>query len=119
MKYMLQFALILLISALGELLSAVVPLPVPAGIYGMGMLFVCLWLGIIPLDAVRGTGKYLLDVMPVMFVPAAVGLMSCWNDLRAMLVPALAAIVPLTLCIMAAAGGVTQRLVGGHKKKEQ
>ena len=45
--------------------------------------------------------------------------MSCWNDLRAMLVPALVAIVPLTLCIMAAAGGVTQRLVGGHKKKEQ
>ena len=42
MKYLKQFLIILLISFIGEILKAVLPLPVPASIYGMAILFVCL-----------------------------------------------------------------------------
>ena len=39
MKYLRQFAIILLISLAGELLSYLLPLPIPASIYGIVILF--------------------------------------------------------------------------------
>ena len=51
MKYLRQFGLILLFSFLGEALRALIPLPVPASIYGMALLFLALAAGM-PLSAV-------------------------------------------------------------------
>ena len=39
MKYINQFLIILLISFLGEILKCLLPLPIPASIYGMIILF--------------------------------------------------------------------------------
>ncbi len=87
MKYLKQFLIILVISFIGEVLKALLPLPVPASIYGMVILFVCLVTGVIRLDAVKETGRFLIEIMPVMFIPAGVGLMSSWGVLRPMLLP--------------------------------
>ena len=81
MKYLKQFLIILVISFIGEVLKALLPLPVPASIYGMVILFVCLVTGVIRLDAVKETGRFLIEIMPVMFIPAGVGLMSSWGVL--------------------------------------
>lgn len=40
MKYLKQFLIILAISMIGEILKYLLPLPVPASIYGMLILFV-------------------------------------------------------------------------------
>lgn len=45
MKYLKQFLIILLISFAGELLKYVLPLPIPASIYGMVILLVGLLTG--------------------------------------------------------------------------
>ena len=74
MKYLRQFLLILFISFLGELLKYFLPLPIPASIYGMVILFIGLLSGIIKLDAVKDVGKFLIEIMPVMFIPAG------WSD---------------------------------------
>ena len=111
MKYMFQMMLILLLSFLGEILAAVIPLPVPAGIYGMVILFICLCLKIIPLSAVRETGKFLVSTMAVMLIPATVGLMDSWSTLQTMLVPALLAATVLTLLIMGVTGHTVQALI--------
>ena len=58
MKYIKQFLIILLISFIGEILKCLLPLPVPASIYGMAILFFCLMTKIIKLDAVKETGKF-------------------------------------------------------------
>ena len=68
MKYLRQFLLILFISFLGELLKYFLPLPIPASIYGMVILFIGLLSGIIKLDAVKDVGKFLIEIMPVMFI---------------------------------------------------
>ncbi len=47
MKYLRQLLLILMISLFGEILKYVIPLPIPASIYGMAILFVCLMTGIV------------------------------------------------------------------------
>ena len=44
MKYVKQFGIILLISFAGEALNYLLPLPVPASIYGLVLMFLCLQL---------------------------------------------------------------------------
>ena len=79
MKYLRQLLLILLISFIGEILKCLIPLPIPASIYGMVILFACLMTGIIKLEQVKEAGKYLIEIMPVMFIPAAAGIINQWS----------------------------------------
>ena len=84
MKYLRQFLLILLISFIGELLHEVLPLPVPASVYGFAILFIGLLSGVIKLAHVKDTGKLLIEIMPVMFIPDGVGLLASWPQLSPM-----------------------------------
>ena len=52
MKLLKQFLIILAISFVGEILKYLLPLPVPASIYGMVILFIGLLTGLIPLNSV-------------------------------------------------------------------
>ena len=52
MKFIRQFLIIILISFAGELLHAILPLPVPASIYGLLILLAGLQTKVIPLKAV-------------------------------------------------------------------
>jgi len=104
MRFIGQFCVIMLITFIGELLNFLIPLPVPAGIYGMALLFIALCLKIIRLDMVEDAGDFLIEIMPVMFIPAGVGLMSSWGALKPMLIPAIAAVTVVTVIVMAASG---------------
>ena len=116
MKYLRQFLLILFISFLGELLKYFLPLPIPASIYGMVILFIGLLSGIIKLDAVKDVGKFLIEIMPVMFIPAGVGLMESWGELKAVLVPVLVITLVSTIVVMIVSGRVTQAVIRLEKK---
>ena len=70
MKHVQQFSIILLISVIGELLKTFLPLPVPASVYGLIIMLVALLTGILKLDQVKGAADFLVEIMPVMFVPA-------------------------------------------------
>lgn len=71
MKYVKQFGIILLISFAGESLNYLLPLPVPASIYGLVLMFLCLQLRVFRLEDVRDTALFLIEIMPLMFIPAA------------------------------------------------
>ena len=79
MKYIKQFSIIITVSFLGEVLHALLPLPIPASIYGLLLMLAGLCCHIIPMDEVKETGKFLVEVMPLMFIPAAVGLTESWD----------------------------------------
>ena len=74
MKYLKQFLIIILVSCIGELLYYLLPFPIPATIYGLLIMLGLLILKIVPLAAVKETAEFLIDIMPVMFIPAGVGL---------------------------------------------
>ena len=76
MKYIKQFAMIAAITFLGEILNLLLPFPVPASIYGMIMLFVCLMTGILKLSQIEETADLLLGVMPIFFISPTVSIMS-------------------------------------------
>ena len=89
MKYVKQFLLILFISFIGEIFNKLIPLPIPASIYGMMILFFGLLIGIIKLENVKEVGSFLIEIMPIMFIPAGVGLMTSWVTLKKILIPVL------------------------------
>ncbi len=110
MKYIVQFCRILLVCLLGEILAKVLPLTIPASVYGLVLLLAALKMGILRLDQIKETGTFLIGILPLLFVPAAVGVMDLWTELEAMLMPCLIAIVPVTLFVMGVSGRVTQRV---------
>ena len=118
MKYLKQFLIILAISLLGEVLKELLPLPIPASIYGMVFLFILLLTGVIKLDQVKDAGKFLIEIMPVMFIPAGVGLMSSWNVLKPVLVPVSVITVITIITVMGATGIVSQIVIRKDKSKE-
>ena len=115
MKYVKQFLIILAVSLAGEILKYVLPLPIPASIYGMAILFTALMTGLIKLDAVRDTGRFLIEIMPVMFIPAAVELMDVWDVIRPSFLPYIIITLASTVIVMAVSGKVTEFIV--RKKK--
>ncbi|MDY6328228.1 MAG: CidA/LrgA family protein [Lachnospiraceae bacterium] len=119
MKYLRQFLVILAISFIGEILKYFLPLPIPASIYGMMILFIGLLTGIIPLEAVKDVGKFLIEIMPVMFIPAGVGLMSSWVNLKPVLLPVSIITVVSIVTVMIATGRTSQWIIRRGKKKEE
>ena len=118
MKYVKQFAIILLVSLVGELMSFLLPLPVPASIYGLVLMLFSLLTGLIKLHAVHDTACFLIEIMPLMFIPAAVGLMASWSVIRANLLAYLVIAAVTTLAVMAVSGLVTQGVLRRNGKGE-
>lgn len=122
MKHVFQFALIMGVSFLGEVLNRLIPLPIPASIYGLALMFLLLATHIVPLEAVRGTGKFLIEIMPVMFIPPAVSVMANMDVVKTMLTPLLLAGIGTTFLVLAVSGRVTQAVIrrrrrGGEAQK--
>ena len=104
MKYVKEFGIILIVSLVGELLNYFLPLPVPASIYGLVLMFLCLMLGVIKLSDVHDTACFLIEIMPIMFIPPAVGLMASWDVIQANLVAYLIIAAVTTIVVMAVSG---------------
>ncbi|CDE13443.1 CidA/LrgA family protein [Ruminococcus sp. CAG:330] len=117
MKYLKQFGIILILSFSGELLNLLIPLPIPASIWGFALMFVCLQTGFLKLDYVKDTAIFLIEIMPLMFIPAAVGLMESWGIIRAKIIPYLVITVLSTFLVMATAGKITQAVIRRDRKK--
>lgn len=119
MKYLKQFGIILLLSFIGEILHELLPLPVPASIYGIVLLFLCLELKVIPASAVKEASSFLIEIMPIMFIPAAVGLIDSWETIRGELVSYAVITAVSTVAVMAVSGRAVQAVMKRSKAKEQ
>lgn len=118
MRYLKECAIIFGITLAGELLNAVLPLPVPAGVYGLFLLLLCLCTGAVKLADVEATGNFLLDIMPVMFVPAAAGLLDKFGVMKPILLPLFLICLASTLIVMGATGKVTDWILGAGKEPD-
>ena len=119
MKYVRQFWIILLISAMGEALHVLIPLPVPASVYGLVIMLIALGTHIIKLEQVKEAAEFLIEIMPVMFIPAAVGLLNAWDVLRPVVVPVVVVTVVTTVLVMGVTGQVTQRVIRWERKRKE
>ena len=111
MKYLMQFTRILLISFVSEVLHAFIPLPVPASIYGIVILFALLETRIIKPESIKETANFLVEIMPVMFIPAAVGVLESWDIIAPSVISYFIATIVSTVLVMGAAGLMTQFII--------
>ena len=117
MKFIKQFIIIIAFTFIGELLHFLIPLPIPASIYGIVLLFIALLMKWVKVNDVRETSIFLIAIMPVMFIPAAVGLIDSWAAIRSHILQYAIVTIVSTFAVMGAAGRVTQRLVRSNKKR--
>ena len=108
LKIFKQFTIIIVLSFIGEVLHTLIPFPIPASIYGILLLFLLLERKVLRLNDVKEVSDFLIFIMPLLFVPSAVGLIDAWYELRASLTAYVTIIVAVTLIVMIATGLITQ-----------
>lgn len=110
MKYINQFLIIMIISFIGELLT-LLPLPIPASVYGLCILLICLFTGVIKLKDIEEVSDWLILIMPVLFVPSAVSLMNVKDELIADIFIIAIVVFISTVVVMTVTGKVAQHII--------
>ena len=119
MKYIRQMTIILSVTCVAEILKYFIPLPIPASIYGLVLMFLLLVTGLVKLPQVKETAEFLVEIMTIMFIPATVGLMENWDVLRPILVPLIVIIPVTTVLVMGITGRTAQHILRrGGKENE-
>ena len=108
MKYIYQATIIFGFTLLGELLHILLPLPVPAAIYGLVLLFFALQTGIVKLLQVDAVSKFLIAIMGLLFVAPAVNIVEIWQEIAPVLLPIGVVLAVSTVLVFAVSGLVTQ-----------
>jgi holin-like protein len=116
MQYLYQFLWIVTFTFLGETLSLVIPLPVPASIYGLLLLFLGLQLKLVKLEQVKTAGDWLIGIMGILFVAPVVNLLGCWDLIAPHLIPITVIVLVTTVVVFAVSGKLTELFT---KKKEE
>lgn len=119
MKYVIQFLIIAAFAFVGELLHWFIPLPIPASIYGIVLLFIALELKWVKVSDIREVSSFLIAVMPIMFIPAAAGLMESWGAVKSSVWEYALITIVSTFVVMGVSGAVTQFVIRCGKKNEQ
>lgn len=117
MKYMYQFMVILMITFVSETLNHTINLPIPASIYGLVLMLILLITKVIKVEKVRDTAKYLIAIMQIMFIPAAVAIMNTWSDLGGILVPLVTISISSTIVVFVVTGKVSDLIIDRSAKK--
>ena len=116
MKYIKQFLIILAFSLLGEALQTLIPLPIPAAIYGLVLLLIALCTSLLKPAHIADTANFLIGIMPLLFVAPAARIMTYWGIIKENWLPIIAITVISTFVVFAVAGLVTKWLRKGGKQ---
>ena len=119
MKYLSQFLTILGFTFLGEALQRVVPLTIPASVWGLALLFTALCLGLVKVEQVKETGGFLSSLLPLLFVAPTVGIVEHWALVRDQLLPIVLLLLGSTVLTFGISGGVVQWLTKKEDKDDE
>lgn len=118
MKFIRQTLWIIFFTFVGEVLNKALPLPVPAGVYGLILMLIFLMRGIVRLDEVEAAGNFLLETMSIMFLPAAVGIMTVTKLLFPVLLPYTAIIFISSFLVISVTGLSAELILRKTETKE-
>ncbi len=119
MQLLQQFGIIAAISCLGEGLRILLPLPIPASVYGLILMLAGLMTGVIRLEKVQYGAAFLIEIMPVMFIPAAVNLPNAWGDIAPVWLPVAVITVLTTVIVMGITGKVTEGVIRLEERRDK
>ena len=114
MKLLRQFAIIIVICFLGEILNRFLGIPIPGNVLGMIILLAGLVTKVIKLSYIEDISEFLLKHLAFFFVPAGVGIISSLDILKGNWISILA-IVFISTVLVTAATGITVQLIKGNR----
>lgn len=106
------------ISFVGEVLNRLLPLPVPASVYGMLLLLLCLCMKWIRLEQIQETADFLLVAMPLVFVAPGVALMESFGFMKDSILGILVISMVSTVIVMVLCGWVAQIMIRRRRERE-
>ena len=119
MKYLSQFLIILGFTLAGEALQRIIPLPIPASVWGIALLFTALCLKLIKVEQVKKTAAFLSSLLPLLFVSPAVKIVEDWALIREDLLGIALVLIATTVLTFAVSGRVAQAFVKKEGKRDE
>lgn len=119
MKGLRQLCIILLILSLGEILQLRFNIPVPGTILGMIILLFLLMIKVVKLKNIDSISTTLLNNFALFFVPANVGIMVYFEQVKVVWVKLLIVIIISTIVVMAVTGLTVQLLDRAISKQKK
>ena len=117
MQYLKQALIIFGFTMIGQVLEWLIPLPIPAAIYGFVLLFLALLTGLLKKEHIDETAKFLISAMGVMYVAPAVNILSYYDIIAPQLAGVITVVVTSTAIVFVVSGLVTQWLSKKEGKK--
>ena len=119
MKYLRQFTIIIAVTFLAEVLAWLIPAPIPASIYGLVIMFLAFYFKVVKVAWVRETATFFIEIMPVIFIPAGVGILVAGDLLVKNLFPFVVITLVSTIAVIASCGVIAQYFYNQTLKKEK
>lgn len=106
-------------SLAGECLQRWIPVPIPASVYGIFLLFAALCAGIVKVEQVKSVGGFLSSILPVLFVSPVVGILENWDLIKGSVLAIFLLSAGTTVMTFFISGRIAQRFTGkggkGHE----
>lgn len=118
MKYVYQIGIISAVSFVAEILYVLLPLPVPASVYGLLLLFFLLLAKIVKLEQVEDVADFFLKIMPLLFVGPSVGLITSFDTIKGQILPLIVMCVFSTVGVMIVTSITAQAVIRIKNRKK-
>ena len=106
-----QVSVISIVLLVSKMIESFMPIPMPASVIGLVLLFICLCTGIIKLGQVEKVGTALTDNIGLLFVPAGISVIKSLGLLAAHPILILGLIFISTLLLLLCTGFFSQMIV--------
>lgn len=111
MKYVYQIGLISMICFVAEMLHEFIPLPVPASVYGLIMLFLLLCFKVIKVEQVEDVSSFFMLIMPLLFISPSVSLITSLDVIKGQVIPLIIMVALSTIVVTVVTGVVAQGVI--------
>ena len=102
MKLLCQVGVIFGVCWISQILESLLPIPFPASVIGMVLLFILLATGVLKLEHVREKADFLLANMAFFFLPAGVSMLNYFDVLKSTWVQLLVICLVTTVLVFGA-----------------
>jgi holin-like protein len=103
---------------LGAALKEVIPLPIPASMFGLILLFLALYFKIVKLEWVEKGAKWLMAELLLFFVPSAVGIVN-YDDILSLQGAEIVLLIGISTVIVLGMTALVAERITGRKRGEQ
>jgi len=111
MKIMYQIGLLFGVCLVGEMIAALLPIPFPGSVLSMIILFLLLFSRVIKPGQIKELTDFLLKNMGFFFIPAGIGILSCFDRIRDQILPLLAVVLIMSVLVFGATALTVQGVI--------